>query len=131
MSGNDPVIRVALEWVIKAENDLKTAIHTLKLDHECPTDVVCFHAQQCVEKYVKAFLTLQGIVFPKTHDIEAAWDVEHQRAFTRYATVTRYPGTYDPVTLRQARLAVAMARKVRQAIRRLLPREAKPRKNRQ
>jgi len=142
MSSNDAVVRVTREWVIIAESDLKTAIHTLTLNDECPTDTVCFHAQQCVEKYVKAFLTLQGVVFPKTHDIEelfrllprdlqAVLPIEHQRGLTRYATVTRYPGMYDPVTLRQARLAVAMARKVRQGIRRLLPREAKPRKNRQ
>jgi HEPN domain-containing protein len=138
MSGHDAVLRVVREWVVKAENDLTTAVHTLKLKEKCPTDAVCFHAQQCVEKYVKAFLTLQGIAFPKTHDIEqlfrllpndlgAALDVERQRSFTRYATVTRYPGTYDPVAIHQARLAVANARKVRQAIRRALPREAKTR----
>jgi HEPN domain-containing protein len=38
------------EWIGKAENDLKNATHTLKLGKECPTDTVCFHAQQCVEK---------------------------------------------------------------------------------
>ncbi|MBW1960508.1 MAG: HEPN domain-containing protein [Deltaproteobacteria bacterium] len=30
---------------------------------------VCFHAQQCAEKYLKAFLTFKNIDFPKTHDI--------------------------------------------------------------
>jgi HEPN domain-containing protein len=54
----------------KAENDLKTAAHTLKLGADCPTDAVCFHAQQTVEKYLKALLVLRGIDFPKTHDIE-------------------------------------------------------------
>ncbi|HEX9668755.1 MAG TPA: HEPN domain-containing protein, partial [Thermoanaerobaculia bacterium] len=60
---------VAREWILKAENDLKTAVHVLKLGEHCPTDSVCFHAQQCVEKYVKAVLILAGTDFPKTHDL--------------------------------------------------------------
>jgi HEPN domain-containing protein len=52
------------EWVTKAENDLKNAAHTIKLGERCPTDSVCLHAQQCVEKYVKAVLVLEGTDFP-------------------------------------------------------------------
>jgi HEPN domain-containing protein len=48
---------------------LKTAAHTLTLRQDSPTDTVCFHAQQCVEKHLKALLVLRAIVFPKTHDI--------------------------------------------------------------
>jgi HEPN domain-containing protein len=33
-------------------------------------DVVGFHAQQAVEKAVKAALVLHGIDFPRTHDLE-------------------------------------------------------------
>ena len=43
-------------WVKKAESDLKTAEHTLTLKERCPFDTVCFHAQQCAEKYFKALL---------------------------------------------------------------------------
>ena len=70
MRENSQALTVVREWVAKADNDLKTAVHTLKLGQECPTDTVCFHAQQCVEKYLKAYLVLQGVDFPKTHDIE-------------------------------------------------------------
>ena len=66
----DRVLVVVREWVIKAENDFTNAAHVLKLSAECPTDTVCFNAQQCVEKYLKALLVLDGIDFPKTHDIE-------------------------------------------------------------
>jgi HEPN domain-containing protein len=66
----EKVITVAGEWVKKAENDLKNAAFTLEMDDECPTDTVCFHAQQVVEKYLKALLVLKGIPFPKTHNIE-------------------------------------------------------------
>ncbi len=57
----DKVTLVIREWVIKAENDLKTAVHTLEMEDDCPTDTVCFHAQRCVEKYLKAFLVLKEI----------------------------------------------------------------------
>lgn len=70
MPDPEKVLSVVREWVAKAENDLKTAAHTLKLGKDCPTDTVCFHAQQCVEKYLKALLVWKGIDFPKTHDLE-------------------------------------------------------------
>ena len=47
---------VVAEWVLKAEDDLKNAVHTLKLGRTGPIDTVCFHAQQCAEKYLKAYL---------------------------------------------------------------------------
>ena len=35
-----------------------------------PCDTVCFHAEQCAEKYLKGFLTYHQLEFPKTHSIE-------------------------------------------------------------
>ncbi|MEI8114015.1 MAG: HEPN domain-containing protein, partial [Bacteroidia bacterium] len=34
------------------------------------TSAVCFHCQQVVEKYLKAFLIAQGVEIRKTHNIE-------------------------------------------------------------
>jgi len=48
MPEREKVFTVVGEWVGKAENDLKNAAHTLKLGADCPTDTVCFHAQQVV-----------------------------------------------------------------------------------
>jgi len=128
------VVTVVREWVLKAENDLLNAAHTLKLKARCPTDTVCFHAQQLAEKYLKALLARRGIDFPKTHDLEAlAARVRHGVRpalsgndlvqLTRYATVTRYPGA-EEISLAEARRALAAARRVRAAIRALLPKEA-------
>ena len=133
MPAPDRVLAVVREWVVKAENDLTNAAHVIKLGAECPTDTVCFHAQQCVEKYLKALLVLDGIDFPKTHDIErltallpARADMpltpEEQGRLTDYATTTRYPGTGD-ILLTEARRAVALARRVRKQARSLLPGE--------
>lgn len=43
-------------WVAKAEHDLRNAEYVLTLTEACPTDTVCFHSQQCAEKYLKALL---------------------------------------------------------------------------
>jgi HEPN domain-containing protein len=48
-----PEIReVVRRWITKAEHDLRIAEHALTLGEECPFDMVCFHAQQCAEKYL-------------------------------------------------------------------------------
>ena len=124
------------EWVEKAENDLALAGQGLKMGADCPTDGVCFHAQQCVEKYLKALLVWKGIQFPKTHNISELFiglkrelgkhllnELDQDR-LTEYATVTRYPGDYEPITLNEARLAVNLTRKVKAAVRKYLPKEA-------
>jgi HEPN domain-containing protein len=114
---------------------LKTAAHTLTLGRECPTDTVCFHAQQCVEKYIKALLVFRATAFPKTHDIHvlrallppklrSKLDSKVQDRLTQYATVLRYPGAGPDAPLREARLAVGIARRVRKEVRSRLPRAA-------
>jgi HEPN domain-containing protein len=125
------LLAVVREWIAKAENDLTNAVHTLQLRDQCPTDTVCFHAQQCVEKYLKAFLVSRGIPFPRIHDIETLIALlppramvrlllVEQRRLTGYAVALRYPN-YPDVSLTEARKAVAMARRVRKDVRRFLP----------
>jgi len=59
---------VAIGWVKKAEEDYK-AIKILLGANEFPPSVVGFHAQQCVEKYLKAFLVDHGAKPPRIHDL--------------------------------------------------------------
>lgn len=135
MSGHEEQVVVVREWVMKAENDLKNAAHTLKLGKDCPTDTVCFHAQQCVEKYLKALLVWRNVRFPKIHGIgellrlvpldgRPHLSAEEQERLTDYAADTRYPGAYEPISLTEAQGAVKVARRLRREIRRLLPRHA-------
>jgi len=56
MLGTDKALHVIRQWVQKAENDFQSAVYLLKLGKKCPTDTVCFHAEQCVEKYLKAIV---------------------------------------------------------------------------
>jgi HEPN domain-containing protein len=136
MPDHDELLVVVREWIAKAENDLKNASHTLKLGKDCPTDTVCFHGQQCVEKYLKALLVWRCVRFPKTHSISELLRLlpadgrpmvspEEQERLTDFAAGTRYPGMYDPILLVEARDVVKLTRRIRREIRQLLPREAK------
>ncbi len=132
---DEALVTAVRKWVEKAENDLSTAARTLKPPTaKCPTDTVCFHAQQCVEKYLKALLTWRNLSFPRTHDIaelvarlpqrdRPALTVAESETLTRYATVTRYPGDYEPISVAEARQAVKIARRVRKQIRSRLPKQ--------
>ncbi len=128
----DPVLHVVRQWVQKAENDLTNAEHALKLGPRCPTDTVCFHAQQCVEKYLKALLVAQEIDLARTHHISTILTLaparirpelspEEQALLTDYAVSTRYPGDYEVIPLAEARRAVKIARRLRRQVRAHLP----------
>ncbi len=60
---------IAFEYVEKAEGDFATAERELGVTVNPNYDAVCFHAQQCAEKYLKAQLQESGIRFGKTHDL--------------------------------------------------------------
>jgi HEPN domain-containing protein len=123
------------QWVEKAEHDLINAEHTLTLEKNCPFDTVCFHAQQCAEKYLKAFLVQESITFPKTHDLRVLMqlipsslsllglDIAEILPLNRYTIEARYPGEWEPITREEAERAVATAKKVREAIRAQLPQD--------
>ncbi|MFH1116033.1 MAG: HEPN domain-containing protein [Pseudomonadota bacterium] len=51
-----------------ARADLKAIRNMLDPEH-FEDSVFGFHAQQAVEKALKAWLTLRGVAFPKTHDL--------------------------------------------------------------
>ncbi len=92
------------EWVVKAEGDFITATRELAAEDDLNYDAVCFHAQQCAEKYLKACLQEEGIAFAKTHDLgslldlvlpmEPDWEAMRSELddLTSYAVDVRYPG---------------------------------------
>ena len=50
MRDPERVNAVVSEWVLKAENDLKNAAHTLKLRDQCPTD--CLFSRAAVRREI-------------------------------------------------------------------------------
>jgi len=114
------------EWISKAEGDYKVALDEYRTDDPV-LDAVCFHAQQCVEKYLKSWLTEQGQEFPRTHDLEdlarrvksslpaIATHEDRLILLTSAAVESRYPGlTSAPSDVEQA---VKIMREIRTLIR--------------
>jgi len=94
------------EWLEKAEKDLVLARTSLSLNYY---DYTTFHAQQCAEKALKAFLISKGKPIKRTHDIGelilmcAEVDSEFLKLFdddvdllTAYAVEARYPTIHEP-----------------------------------
>ena len=126
------ILSLVRQWVKKAEEDLRTAEHTLTLEDDCPYGAVCFHAQQCAEKYLKALLVLHSIPFPKIHDllellplvlktITLSLELADVATVNRYAIEGRYPGDWEPITREDAEAAVKVARRIREEVRKHLP----------
>ena len=122
-----------LQWVDKAEHDLLAAEYMIKSGESMLSDIVCFHCQQCAEKYLKALLVLLGVSFPKTHDLRLLLDLvpfnnlnltrERVVSLNRYVIEGRYPGEWEPIPLEEAKLALTAAKEVKIAVRKLLPDE--------
>ncbi len=54
-------------WIAKADSDLLAG---QLLSKNGPYDIVCFHAQQAIEKLLKALLAFYDQPLPRTHDLE-------------------------------------------------------------
>ena len=123
------VLAKVRQWMVYADEDLRLARHALSME-ESPYRLVAYHAQQCAEKYLKAYLVLHGVDFPYTHNIARLLELcrEHgaedelteAEELTAFATTVRYPGEEEQVTRAEAERAVELAESVRSAMRRRL-----------
>ena len=117
---------LTLEWIQKAEGDYTSARHFYQ-GQESMYDIICFLSQQCIEKYLKAWLQENNVPFTKTHDLERllglvvpsipdwhVWQVDFS-AFSEDAIDFLYPGKY--ATAKDASQAIHTCTEVRQAIR--------------
>ena len=122
-------LETAKLWCVKADNDFKAGSDELATENPA-TDTVCFHMQQCVEKYLKAFLVNNNIEIPKTHNIalilQKCIDTEDRfislkmiglDILTSYAVQTRYPDDFYMPSMEESIQAKEMAIKVRDFIR--------------
>ena len=117
---------LTLEYVEKAEEDY-ASVDWLQ---QAPTPMhnsVCFHAQQCIEKYLKAWLQEANLPVPRTRalvellylvvplrPVWRVWDADFS-AFTPHAVDFRYPG--ESASADTARHAAKIAATVREAVR--------------
>ena len=95
---------ITAEWIEKAEGDFALLERESRVRKNPNYDGICFHAQQCAEKYLKAILCEKKASFTKIHDLvtllEQAVDLKPDFEFFRedlaylsdFAVSFRYPG---------------------------------------
>jgi HEPN domain-containing protein len=111
------------EWVAKAEADFRVASRESRVSEEPSFDGVCFHSQQCVEKYLKGYLESIGSEYPKTHELtilldlciasQPLWEAWRRsfRVLSDFAVEYRYPG--QSADQQDARFALDVCSKFR------------------
>ncbi|NMF86271.1 HEPN domain-containing protein [Nodosilinea sp. P-1105] len=112
-------------WFTKAEADLRAAELLLKTANPL-LDIVCYHAQQCAEKYLKGYLILRSVSFKFVHELVylTRLCVDQDPAFSEiidiaselqdYATGVRYPDDdLDEPTFQEAERAVNFAKEIK------------------
>ncbi|RJQ46553.1 MAG: HEPN domain-containing protein [Nitrospiraceae bacterium] len=116
-----------LEWTSKAEQDYQTAITMARKRKKPVPDIVGFHSQQCIEKYLKAFLVPKKLDFPKTHDLIELLEIaiakdplievyrKDLRILNPFSVQFRYPG--ESATLKESETALKTMKKVRKFFR--------------
>ncbi|MDH3599851.1 MAG: HEPN domain-containing protein [Candidatus Tectomicrobia bacterium] len=107
-------------WAARAEEDFLLARSALRRKSPLLYGAT-FHAQQCVEKYLKALLVLRRQPFPRTHDLVALHDLcaqsgidvsvdpEQLERLTAYAVQVRYPGVAPDLEETQEAFEIAQA----------------------
>lgn len=111
----------------KAEGNFATAQRELRARRSPSYDAACFHAQQCVEKYLKACLQKANIPIPRTHDLAVLLNallaidpalsalLPAMRLLSVFAVEVRYPITSADRAM--ASDAVTQCEQIRQALR--------------
>jgi HEPN domain-containing protein len=114
------------EWVNKAEGDFGSALREARARKLPNYDSACFHAQQCVEKLMKAVLMDRKVVPPRTHnlvelhrliltvDTSWLWDEQELDWLSRAAVQYRYPGKM--ATRQHATTATRLCRRLRERL---------------
>lgn len=127
MDRNIVIQELVDKWIAIADKDLLTAELLLKSD-VVVTETICYHCQQSVEKYLKAYLVKHQIEFSKTHNIMtlinicASQDVsfkntlEHADILTDYAVEIRYPDDWYEPTIDEANEAYSIAVEVKKFV---------------
>lgn len=118
---------ISKEWIRKAENDFKVAFREIMRDDEPVYDAICFHSQQCIEKYLKAVLQENDVYIERTHDL---WKIakncipylnylqelkEKLISVSAYAVEIRYPG--ESATEEEAKESFDICKEVRKLVR--------------
>jgi HEPN domain-containing protein len=132
-----PQLELVRQWIERARGDLRSAEHAM-LASPPLTEDACFHAQQVVEKSLKAYLVHRDVDFEWSHriryllnlcvDCDASFTQWREEAepLTEYAVQFRYPHPDPAPTAGESHIALSVARRVCDFVLAHLPAEAQP-----
>lgn len=121
MSASDALRAWVEDWTRRGRGDLRLGELGLADPEFDSFELIAFHAQQCAEKLIKAFLAKNGTDFEDQHDLEyllglvrrsdaaLADELDPVVALNRYAVKTRYPGRYPAIGRAEAEAAIQIA----------------------
>lgn len=119
-------LKLAKEWLIKGQNDFKAA--KILYREKGPSDTLCFHCHQAVEKYLKAYLVFKNIHFEKIHHL---WQLAKRcskddkeflnfekelKTLTAYYIESRYPPEVKVYSSKECKEVLVIAEKLTQFI---------------
>jgi len=108
-------------WFKKGSNDLVNIENNLR-GKNIPTDTVCFHSQQAIEKYIKGAFVFYDKTIYKSHDLIKLFnDIKEEipellkfrnelEELSLYGVEVRYPDNYYEPSLEEAKLAYENAK---------------------
>ena len=113
---------ILLQWIEKAEHDLIAALILIDAN-PIILDIACFHCQQSIEKYLKAFLIYNNQEFIFTHNLDylaqqcaifdAAFVKIDMKNINLYAVRARYPHDYNAPELSEAKDYYVIAKEIK------------------
>lgn len=119
---NDATQESVRQWLARARVDWET-VEVLMGHTDGPPESIAFHCQQYVEKLLKAFLTMQSIEAPRTHDIRRLVQLAIPLAselsgldsladrLTEYAVAMRYPDEWRQIEVEEVQAVVVAAKR--------------------
>jgi HEPN domain-containing protein len=120
------------QWIAIADRDLLAARHMAQTMRPVQDEIICFHCQQCAEKYLKWVIVFYDIDPPKVHDLEHIGKLcetieprfselyDKCVVLTRYGVLPKYPNEMQ-IDTEDTKRAISYAQTVRDFVRNQFP----------
>ena len=110
-------------WLFRADEDIAVVDRLIQSDAQAYTSTICFHAQQAVEKYLKALLAWKSVDFPRTHDVDfllaecgkvTSGELDHidLKSLADFGVSVRYPDDFYVPDLAETTYYAEVARQI-------------------
>ncbi len=117
-------------WLFRANEDIAVIESLANLDLDYYTSTICFHSQQAVEKFLKAFLIYHDIDFPKTHDLDfllmecqkidkSTFGID-LKSLTDFGVAIRYPDDFYIPGINETKEYIIIAKEIKTLIESLI-----------